>query len=436
MEGQVLFLVRLLFWVMSAGVLFLPMRWALLCLVILGNCDINPADFASATSVGFENAVKAGVLPLILLLRLSFKPLIQVGWRLPHKAWVALVLYAALAASWSDFRLSALKMIVYLADYFLLFTLLSYAWKEGLINGRLIRLATWLVLLLAALQTYVLGNPLGGLEDRFTSFTSPQYFATYLVAVLAILVFSEEGGPLHYGLTCGAVLTAILLSGSRFIFVSTIFLFLIAQVHFAHKGPSAPTFMAVLHRIVLAGALIVLTVALLIPYSPSAHLREFFDVLSTKNSSIEDMVNVGWRLGMYSKIVDSLEHRNTMQLLVGTGTSSGAYLRMEYEPGRYSKDEIDGNRVVHDEFLRAIYEWGIVGLTLLVCFLASTVVGCFRKAAAHHRGALALLAVLPAIILALAVENMLAAAISAGGIGIVLILSYAFPTAGQAVGQT
>jgi hypothetical protein len=75
----------------------------------------------------------------------------------------------------------------------------------------------------------------------------------------------------------------------------------------------------------------------------------------------------------------------------------------------------------------ALYEWGIFGLGLLCVFLIATVAGFARKMASEGGGsALAFLGVLPSIVLGLAIENVLAGAPSAAGVGILLAMSFAW----------
>src|SRR5436305_5007797 len=69
MSDEALLVVRVLFWVLTAGLALLPMRWATVCLILASHIDITSLTFASATSVGFENTVRIAVLPLLFLAR-------------------------------------------------------------------------------------------------------------------------------------------------------------------------------------------------------------------------------------------------------------------------------------------------------------------------------------------------------------------------------
>lgn len=421
----VLQIARALLWMLSIGVLLLPMRWALFCFIVAAHLDIMSPTFASASSFGFENTVRIAILPVVLLLRMRFGPLHDLSWSLPHKVWIALIAYAGIAGVWSDFQVSALKMVVYLGVYFLLFAIFSTAWAAHWLDLNLLTLAAWCVMAIAAVQTYILGDEWG--EERFTSFSSPQYFAAFLVAMLAILVFSGRKGFLHYA-TCGAIIVAILLSGSRYIFVSAIILLLIASFQTTSgKGVllrRRPSF----RKLLLVSCAFAVITVMLASYASFGRTGELLGVFSGRNASIEDIGTFAWRLGVYQEIMDRLERRTVRQLLFGSGTSSGAGLMFDYEPSRYSDESaVDGNRVLHSEFLRALYEWGVLGLGLLVLFLVATTIGYLKRIASQKDGrALAFIGVLPSIVFGLAIENILAGAGSAAGVGILLALTYAW----------
>ena len=106
---------------------------------------------------------------------------------------------------------------------------------------------------------------------------------------------------------------------------------------------------------------------------------------------------------------------------------------LNHDPDHYDRDGIDANRVLHSEFLRALYEWGILGLGLLLAFLITTTAGFVKKITADRGGAaLAFAGALPSIVMGLAIENILAGAASAGGVGILLAMTFAWkgePTA-------
>jgi hypothetical protein len=426
MPDEALLVGQVLFWVFAAGVVLLPMRWSLFCFILAAHMDITSVSFNSATAVGFENTVRIVGLPLLLLLRTGFAPLRDMNWNVPQKLWLVLTAYAALAGWWSDFPLAAIKMVAYLSAYFVLYVIFCSAWEEGWIDTRLLRLVAWCVIGLGALQTFALGNEWGGPEERFTSFSTPQYFAAFLVAVLAILMFSGERGTFHYA-TCGALMSAIVFSGSRYVFVSMVALVLIACFQVVSRGEEEVRWKANFRKIIVVLALAGGATAVLVSYLPYNRIDELVSVVSDDDGAVEDVGTFAWRLSIYEDILEQLQKRTGPELFLGSGTSSGASLMLNHDPDHYDRDGIDANRVLHSEFMRAVYEWGILGLGLLLAFLVATTVAFLRKITSDRGGAaLAFAGALPSIVIGLAIENILAGAASAGGVGILLAMTYAW----------
>jgi hypothetical protein len=426
MPDEALLVARALFWVFAAGVLVLPMRWSLFCFILASHMDITSLTFNSATAVGFENTIRIAGLPMLLLLRTGFTSLKDMTWTLPQKIWLGLVAYAAISGFWSGFPLAAIKMVAYLIAYFMLYMIFCDAWDESWLDMGLLRLVAWSVIALGVLQTFVLGDEWGGLEERFTSFSAPQYFAAFLVAVLAILMFSGERGWFHYA-TCGALMVTIVFSGSRYVFVSMVALAVIGcfQLVSGRHGTVKwrPNFRKMLTTLVIAAA----GTGILFSYLPYNRIDELVGAVSEDDATVEDVGTFAWRLGIYEDILERLEKRTGPELFFGSGTSSGAALMLNHDPDHYDREGIDGNRVLHSEFLRALYEWGIPGLGLLLGFVIATTVGFVRKIAAEGGGpGLAFAGALPSIVLGLAIENMLASAASAGGVGILLAMTFAW----------
>jgi len=428
MDLESIFLARVLFWTLCVALLFVPLRWAFVCLIVAAHLDITTASFTSSNAIGLENTVRIVVLPAILAIRMRLWRVKDVDWGIPQKIWLALIVYASAAAIWSDYRLSALKMVAYLSMYLVLYAMFSEAWAAGLLGVKSIRTAALFTIALAFVQTFLMGNMVG-VEDRLTSFSTPQYFAAYLLATLAILIFSEERGLFHYA-SCALIIVAIVMSGSRYIFVSTILLLVISSLRSMVKGGRGIDFRRIRRRTVGMLAAVAAAVALLISYAPSSRVDDFLDAFIAPNMSIQDVGTWAWRLKIYTEILDQLSQRSARQLFFGSGTSSGAALMLDLEPSLYlqtGEDAVDGNRVLHNEFLRSIYEWGLPGIALLCGFLVSICVAFTRKIKSDGGGpALAFVGVLPSIVFGLAIENLLAGAVSAAGIGIVLALSYSW----------
>ncbi len=426
MPDEALLVARALFWVFAAGVLLLPMRWSLFCFILAAHMDITSLTFNSATAVGFENTIRIVGLPALLLLRTGFAPLKDMTWTLPQKIWLGLIVYAAIAGLWGGFPLAAIKMVAYLVAYFVLYLVFCSAWCERWLDIGLVRLVAWSVIALAVLQTFILGDEWGGLEERFTSFSAPQYFAAFLVAVLAVLMFSGARGWFHYA-TCGGLMAAIVLSGSRYVFVSMVALAVIGCFQLASGRHGSLRWRPNLRKMLLTLGIAAAGIGILVAYLPYNRIDELVGAVSEDDATVEDVGTFAWRLGIYEDVLEHLEKRTGPELFLGSGTSSGAALMLNHDPDHYDREGIDANRVLHSEFLRALYEWGVPGLGLLLAFVVATTAGFVQKIAAEGGGpALAFAGALPSIVLGLAIENMLASAASAGGVGILLAMTFAW----------
>ncbi|HEX3722914.1 MAG TPA: hypothetical protein VHV31_08995, partial [Nitrolancea sp.] len=132
-----------------------------------------------------------------------------------------------------------------------------------------------------------------------------------------------------------------------------------------------------------------------------------------------------WRLGVYRTAIDQIEARNPVEDVVGSGTSSGAKVILEFNPTAFHANTIDANRSLHDEFLRAFYEWGIIGEALFLAFLGSLVMGLVRQTrAAGFETTWPFWGLLPTLGLGLLVENVLAGSGTPVGTGFVLVIAY------------
>jgi hypothetical protein len=119
-----------------------------------------------------------------------------------------------------------------------------------------------------------------------------------------------------------------------------------------------------------------------------------------------------------------IPERDIFPLIFGSGTSSGAELVLGYDP-RYSEGGIDANRVVHNDFIRSLYEWGMIGSFLFICFLVSTIVYYLDQAMLRKSTtALAFIGIFPNLIFGLSIENILTASSTPEGVGLALVMAY------------
>jgi O-antigen ligase len=166
-------------------------------------------------------------------------------------------------------------------------------------------------------------------------------------------------------------------------------------------------------------------VTVLVHFAPENRLNELVDYAETSSSSYEDVGTFAWRVLIYQEAIDQILNRSALGLLLGSGTSSAGDVKVDVYSKQFTIEEVDANRSMHDEFLRALYEWGIVGLVLLLGFLASTFRFCWRRAKATREvSTLAYIALFPTLLLGLGVENILANAGHPAGTGYLLAFTF------------
>src|SRR6185503_3403251 len=108
--------------------------------------------------------------------------------------------------------------------------------------------------------------------------------------------------------------------------------------------------------------------------------------------------------------------RTPAQQVLGFGTSTGARLYRENFLDT-SEEAFDANRIVHNEFLRSLYEWGFVGFGLLASVITTLglfLIRTYRRTRSNY--ALVALATFPTMLLGLAIENVLSGPMVANGI--------------------
>src|SRR5579862_4890749 len=119
-----------IFCVLAALSLFLKPSDAVVAYALLAQFDFGIAASYADASLGWETALKAIVIPTILLWRIWPIEALPSACNGLRNFWLCFVGYATLATAWSPYRLSAVKMIGYFYAYSALFLIFTVAWRR------------------------------------------------------------------------------------------------------------------------------------------------------------------------------------------------------------------------------------------------------------------------------------------------------------------
>jgi hypothetical protein len=427
---DILYLVsKILFWIFAAGVIFLPIRWAFLSLLLLMQVDVVAPEFVGTSSVGWENAVKVLVLPALVLWRVLPPESRRSIWTRSARFWMAFTCYVALAGIWSPYKLATAKMVGYLLCYFLLFWAFYWGWKRGYVDTGLVSLALWGTLGLACFQSFILGNPVDPWDGRFSSFCWPQAFGPGLVSVLALMLFREGRIRFRWAAVTGC-LAALVMSGSRLAFFGSCSVFFAVWLHQTSKRRRELSLASLVKAVSGAGVTLLLLGAIVLYLAPANRLTELLLLGGREYQSAEDIGTVAARFMTYQAVLSELSDSGPLRLAVGAGTSTGGDIvvnnNLTTTVGYTHDDFVDPNRSLNSDFFKTIYEWGLSGLLLGLVLLSRLVRWVWQLVAKQKSAAgFALLGVLPMILLGLGEDNILTGAATPFGAGLVLLAAWA-----------
>jgi O-antigen ligase len=424
MNADSVFVATTAFWILVLLTVFLSPRYGVISYILLAQFDMSGTGYYSIGSLGIENALKAVVVPTILLYRVWPVERFPASTKKLRTYWLLLTAYAAVATLWSPYRLSAVKMLGYMYAYSVLFLVFTCAWRRGWINTRTLTFTTWLCLFFAVVQTYFLGNVHGNpeYEFRFTTFSGAATFGPFLLSLFILLLFREDW---NFPLIAASVAASIglILTGGRSIFVGFLWTLLLGSIVVSARSRRKINLKLIAKRIAFGLAAVACVAVLVQDVLPHNRLNELLSATESRDSTLEDVGTLAWRLVVYQKTAEELLNRSLSKLLVGTGTSSGATLVLD--AGIFQEDVIDPNRSLHDEFLRSIYEWGLPGFLLLLLFLVEIVkIGLKMALQNDSKAGWAFLAICVPLMFSLTVENILSDGASPGGVGYNLVLTY------------
>jgi hypothetical protein len=247
----------------------------------------------------------------------------------------------------------------------------------------------------------------------------------FLVSVLAYLL-SRRHDFINVSTTV-LVLVSVYLTGSRYALVGALSVLFVYWYLFLSGRSSLNRF--ILSFFALASVIFVVLAlsTFLAQVFPESRMNQLLVEAIASGGGYNEIGTLVWRLGMYAEALSDISSREVLELLFGSGTSSGAEVGLDYRPDRYSASSIDANRIIHNEFLRSFYEWGVVGYCMLLVIFFGTIYYYWKSF--FNEGVLeasVFLMFSPTIFGALLIENSLSWSGGIAGVACVMFAAYGY----------
>ncbi|MBX4147502.1 O-antigen ligase family protein [Paenibacillus lautus] len=288
--------------------------------------------------------------------------------------------------------------------------------EYGLLNAKFVTCSILSIFGMGVIQTYVVEQTFGSELSRFTGFMASQPYAGFLVGSIALVLWNTKYTLANKVFLNVILLTGLLLNGSRTWFIGACILYAIYA--FVRSKASS------LHIGLVAASIGigVASVALFFNYAVENQekLAEsnrlfvgFYSLIGTTNE--DNSGTIGFRQIMNAGMINELKNSSLSEIVFGHGTSSSEFVARIYHPFQFNKDVIDSNRVVHNEWLRILYEFGILGMLLWVSIMFSSFTYLLKTGARLTP----IISFTLCLLVAFTTENVI---MSAGSVGIFAIL--------------
>jgi hypothetical protein len=265
------------------------------------------------------------------------------------------------------------------------------------------------------------GGMSGDTPDRFTAFTTAQAFAALLTALYAVGISSPTIRLRIRAPLCLGLLIALILNGSRLwliaLLVSSVLALLISGVDTWKKIVGLGAVMLALIGMVAASEYIIDALQGEHQYRIAAAITAAYE----GNQRDTGLGTIILRRHLDARAWDMIRAGSVVDLCFGHGTSNGRLVR-----GDLNKGIGDPNRAVHNEWLRILYEWGIVGTIVWLLFIGSLMAYAWNGLKRDKYGfAKPLFLYVPAFCIGVSGENIIAGAGHAENIGLLMIIGIA-----------
>ncbi|MBV9406881.1 MAG: O-antigen ligase family protein [Acidobacteriaceae bacterium] len=261
--------------------------------------------------------------------------------------------------------------------------------------------------------------------SRFTSFSPAQGFAAFLAALFCVGLAARSIRTNVRILCCSALAAALILNGSRIWFVGIVIASLlsvaISDLRPWMKICGAGLLTIMVAVLIGAGDRII---DILNEEARSNRIVAAISALYSGDVASSPLGTLRFRRGIDAAGIDQIRNASFTELVFGHGTSNGSTITGSLYRS-YSRFT-DPNRMVHNDWLRIIYEWGLVGFGLWCTFIVSIVLFAWKGMRLDWAGnSRPLLVYIPAFLTCFAAENFLAGAGSAATNGLLLLIAFA-----------
>ena len=398
---------------------FGPMRWSMIAFLCLSTIDYQGGRGSFASF----NVVKGVMLPMFLLWRLRAYSGHRVT-KLAPVAWLLLMAYIAIAAFWSLFPQSAGKLVGEMLGSLLVAFVYIRATKSGALTPSAAIPAVIGCLALAAIRTHFYPN-WGDDAGRFTSFIPAQGFAALLAGLYCVILCGRGIATRTRVIMCSLTVMAIIMNGSRIWFIgiifATFFALMISEGRVWLKICASGAMIVLLAMVVSGTNVLFGFVAL---GAATNRIASVITALHRNDTNSRGLGTFNFRREVNEVAIQRIKASSPGELVFGRGTCNGAVITGSLFAG-YSRYG-DPNRMFHNEWLRVLYEWGVIGSVFWLLFIGSVIVYAVQGVLISKKGnARPLLVYLPSFMIALAGENMLAGAGNAVNMGFVFTLALA-----------
>ncbi len=406
----------LLYIILFLVAVFAPLRWSIVGFILLATIDLGSVS----ASIGLLNTAKAMILPLFMLWRFRAYAGHSKIEAAPI-AWGLLIAYVAIASIWSVFPMYAIKLIGHMTGSLVICMVLLRAAKSGYLTPQRVLVPLTAGTIGVAVIHWFLLHAWGGEPERFTTFAGAQACAAFLLALYCAALASRSIRPVIRITLCAALAISLVFNGSR-LWMAGLCLITLLALFFS----SARAWIKVLAfglSVTLSSVVIAEWDTIMDAVSREAGSNRIAAAITAAyqgNFKARGLGTYTLRQALYRSTVDSIESGAVLEVLFGHGTCNGALIAAAFNKNP------DPNRALHNEWLRAIYEWGIPGFTLWLVFIGSLFVyaaqGFYRD---KSRNSVPLLIYLPAFALGLSGENFIAAAGNVASMGLLMLISFA-----------